>query len=40
VGNLSFEVLEKNWSASEELLFLHGLDIFGFGNWDDISNHI
>lgn len=40
IPTLKFELMESGWSAREELLFLHGLEIFGYGNWDDVAKHI
>lgn len=40
INNLKFRIFDKIWSAKEELLFLKGLEIFGFGNWQDISNYV
>ena len=27
----------NNWSVFEELKFLQGLQIYGYGNWEDVS---
>ena len=33
-------MLDKEWTAEEELLLVEGLERFGFGNWLDISEHL
>lgn len=37
---LDFTLFDQSWGADEELLLVEGLDIFGIGNWDQISEHI
>lgn len=31
---------KSKWTAREEMELLNGIEQFGFGNWEDISNHI
>uniref|UniRef100_A0A0P4VP64 Transcriptional adapter n=1 Tax=Rhodnius neglectus TaxID=72488 RepID=A0A0P4VP64_9HEMI len=31
---------KSKWSAKEELLLLNGIEQYGFGNWENISQHI
>ncbi|KAK9508419.1 hypothetical protein O3M35_005983 [Rhynocoris fuscipes] len=31
---------KNKWSAKEELLLLNGIEQYGFGNWENISQHI
>jgi len=33
-------IFEYGWQADEELLLLEGIEIYGFGNWYDISEYI
>ena len=33
----NFEILDKNWNASEELVFMEALRVCGAGNWETIS---
>jgi transcriptional adapter 2-alpha len=33
-------IYESQWGADEELLLLEAIEMFGFGNWADISDHI
>ncbi|RKP02990.1 hypothetical protein CXG81DRAFT_10088, partial [Caulochytrium protostelioides] len=37
---LNFPLYEAHWGADEELLFVEGLEMFGLGNWDQISEHM
>ncbi|EPQ64290.1 Transcription coactivator component of the ADA and SAGA transcriptional adaptor-HAT complex, partial [Blumeria graminis f. sp. tritici 96224] len=36
----SVPIYDKNWGADEELLLLEGAEIYGFGSWADIADHI
>ena len=40
INKLNFPLLDKDWTAEEELLLVEGLERFGFGNWLDISEHL
>ncbi|KAI8902897.1 hypothetical protein BC833DRAFT_645047 [Globomyces pollinis-pini] len=37
---LDFPMFEGDWGADEELLLVEGLELFGIGNWEHISEHI
>ncbi|KAJ3274611.1 Transcriptional adapter ada2 [Terramyces sp. JEL0728] len=37
---LDFPIFEPDWGADEELLLVEGLEMFGIGNWEHISEHI
>ena len=37
---LDFPIFEGEWGADEELLLVEGLEMFGLGNWEAISDHI
>jgi Myb-like DNA-binding domain/Zinc finger, ZZ type len=37
---LDFPIFEPDWGADEELLLVEGLELFGLGNWETISEHI
>ncbi|KAJ3323657.1 Transcriptional adapter ada2 [Boothiomyces sp. JEL0866] len=37
---LDFPIFESDWGADEELLLVEGLEMFGIGNWEHISEHI
>eukprot|EP00795_Rhopilema_esculentum_P002780 gene2780-1003_t len=38
--NGTFPVLSEDWTAEEEILLLDGVEQHGYGNWDDIADHI
>lgn len=40
IDALDFPIFERNWGADEELLLVEGLELFGIGNWEQISEHI
>lgn len=37
---MQFPLLSLDWSADEEMLLLEGLEMLGYGNWEDVSEHI
>ncbi|KAI9207154.1 uncharacterized protein BJ171DRAFT_292331 [Polychytrium aggregatum] len=37
---LDFSIFDDEWDAEEELMLVEGLELFGLGNWDQISEHI
>src|SRR5262245_5359552 len=37
---LNFPLFEEDWGADEELLLLEGIEMYGLGNWGDVSDHI
>ncbi|KAI8058096.1 hypothetical protein BDF22DRAFT_739499 [Syncephalis plumigaleata] len=40
MDRLTFSILENDWGADEELLFMEGLKTCGMGNWASIGDHI
>eukprot|EP01122_Echinamoeba_exundans_P011271 TRINITY_DN4428_c0_g2_i1.p1 TRINITY_DN4428_c0_g2~~TRINITY_DN4428_c0_g2_i1.p1 ORF type:complete len:540 (+),score=120.83 TRINITY_DN4428_c0_g2_i1:102-1721(+) len=40
IDNMHFPFLSEDWGADEELLLLEGLEINGYGNWEDVAEHI
>lgn len=36
----TYPIFEEDWGADEELLLIQGLETFGFGNWQDVADHI
>ncbi len=40
INKLNFPLFIEDWTAEEELLLFEGLERFGFGNWNDIADHI
>lgn len=37
---LNFPLFEEEWGADEELLLLEGIEMYGMGNWGDVSDHV
>ena len=37
---MNFPLFEEDWGADEELLLLEGIEMYGLGNWGDVSDHI
>lgn len=37
---LDFPLFDLEWGADEELLLIEGLEMFGIGNWEQISEHL
>ena len=37
---MRFPLFTQDWAADEELLLLEAISLYGFGSWDDISEHI
>lgn len=33
-------LFDERWGADEELLLLEAIEMFGFGNWSDIAEHV
>jgi transcriptional adapter 2-alpha len=33
-------IFESDWGADEELLLLEAIEMYGFGNWSDIAEHV
>lgn len=40
VDNIAIPFFEHSWTAEEELLLLEGIEMYGVGNWRDVSEHI
>ncbi|MCH83752.1 transcriptional adapter ADA2-like, partial [Trifolium medium] len=38
--NLSFPLICPDWSADEEMLLLEAIDMYGFGNWNDVADNV
>eukprot|EP01091_Cochliopodium_minus_P010428 TRINITY_DN2759_c0_g1_i2.p1 TRINITY_DN2759_c0_g1~~TRINITY_DN2759_c0_g1_i2.p1 ORF type:complete len:474 (+),score=121.78 TRINITY_DN2759_c0_g1_i2:65-1486(+) len=38
--NMHFPLFVEDWGADEELLLLEAISLYGFGSWDEISDHI
>jgi transcriptional adapter 2-alpha len=37
---LNFPLFDEEWGADEELLLLEGIEMYGLGNWGDVSDHV
>eukprot|EP00698_Gefionella_okellyi_P004390 TRINITY_DN14052_c0_g1_i1.p1 TRINITY_DN14052_c0_g1~~TRINITY_DN14052_c0_g1_i1.p1 ORF type:complete len:592 (+),score=133.18 TRINITY_DN14052_c0_g1_i1:95-1777(+) len=35
-----FPIITREWTADEELLLLEGIETMGFGNWEQIAEHV
>ncbi|XP_065881695.1 transcriptional adapter ADA2-like isoform X2 [Euphorbia lathyris] len=40
MDNLSFPLICPGWNADEEILLLEGIEMYGFGNWAEVAEHI
>eukprot|EP01113_Clastostelium_recurvatum_P029973 TRINITY_DN3631_c0_g1_i3.p1 TRINITY_DN3631_c0_g1~~TRINITY_DN3631_c0_g1_i3.p1 ORF type:complete len:584 (+),score=187.76 TRINITY_DN3631_c0_g1_i3:68-1819(+) len=40
MDNMHFPLFTEDWGADEELLLLEAIDMYGLGNWSDISEHV
>ncbi|KAL5540241.1 hypothetical protein UlMin_044481 [Ulmus minor] len=40
MDNLSFPLLCPDWNADEESLLLEGIEMYGFGNWNEVAEHV
>ncbi|RKP10719.1 hypothetical protein THASP1DRAFT_27477 [Thamnocephalis sphaerospora] len=40
MDRLTFPILDADWGADEELLFIDGLAACGMGNWAGVSDHV
>lgn len=38
--NLSFPLICPDWNADEEMLLLEGIEMYGFGNWNEVAEHV
>ncbi len=37
---MGFPLFEEGWGADEELLLLEAIQMYGLGNWGEISEHV
>ncbi|EGR31009.1 hypothetical protein IMG5_119510 [Ichthyophthirius multifiliis] len=40
INKLNYPLISENWTCEEELLLFEGLQRYGFGNWNDVQDHI
>ena len=40
IDNLSFPLFTMDWGADEELLLLEAVEMYGVGNWTEVSEHV
>ncbi|KAB1222153.1 Transcriptional adapter ADA2 [Morella rubra] len=40
MDNLSFPLMCPDWNADEEILLLEGIEMYGFGNWAEVAEHV
>ncbi|KAK7304853.1 hypothetical protein VNO77_42744 [Canavalia gladiata] len=40
MDNLSFPLICPDWNADEEMLLLEGLEMYGFGNWNEVAEYV
>lgn len=40
ISRMDVEIYGGGWTLLEEMLFIHGLETCGIGNWADISNYV
>ncbi|GAV86755.1 Myb_DNA-binding domain-containing protein/ZZ domain-containing protein/SWIRM domain-containing protein [Cephalotus follicularis] len=40
MDNLSFPLICPEWNADEEILLLEGIEMYGFGNWAEVAEHV
>ncbi|KAJ4848236.1 hypothetical protein Tsubulata_043800 [Turnera subulata] len=40
MDNLSFPLICPDWNADEEMLLLEGIEMYGFGNWTEVAEHV
>ncbi|KAJ6723835.1 TRANSCRIPTIONAL ADAPTER ADA2B [Salix koriyanagi] len=40
MDNLSFPLFCPDWNTDEEILLLEGIEMYGFGNWTEVSEHV
>ncbi|XP_026451289.1 transcriptional adapter ADA2-like [Papaver somniferum] len=39
MDKLSFPLICPDWNADEEMLLVEGLEMYGFGNWEEVAEH-
>uniref|UniRef100_A0A2P2L1B0 Uncharacterized protein MANES_05G167800 n=1 Tax=Rhizophora mucronata TaxID=61149 RepID=A0A2P2L1B0_RHIMU len=40
MDNLAFPLICSDWNADEEMLLLEGIEMYGFGNWTEVAEHV
>ncbi|KAK4486781.1 hypothetical protein RD792_006636 [Penstemon davidsonii] len=40
MDNLAFPLICSDWNADEEMLLLEGIEMYGFGNWNEVAEHV
>lgn len=40
MDNLAFPLICPDWNVDEEMLLLEGIEMYGFGNWTEVSEHV
>lgn len=40
MDHVTTPIFEEGWGADEELLLLEAIEMFGFGNWAEVADHI
>ncbi|KAL2252217.1 UNVERIFIED_CONTAM: Transcriptional adapter ADA2 [Sesamum indicum] len=40
MDNLAFPLICPDWNADEEMLLLEGIEMYGFGNWNEVAEHV
>ncbi|KAL5798100.1 hypothetical protein ACOSQ2_002920 [Xanthoceras sorbifolium] len=40
MDNLSFPLICPDWNADEEILLLEAIEMYGFGNWNEVAEHV
>ncbi|MED6159748.1 hypothetical protein PIB30_045142 [Stylosanthes scabra] len=40
MDNLSFPLITPDWNADEEMLLLEGIEMYGFGNWNEVAEYV
>jgi transcriptional adapter 2-alpha len=40
IEHLTEPIFDRDWGADEERSLLEGILIYGFGNWQDIADHV
>ncbi|XP_059445435.1 transcriptional adapter ADA2 isoform X2 [Corylus avellana] len=40
MDNLCFPLMCPDWNVDEEILLLEGIEMYGFGNWTEVAEHV
>ncbi|XP_027932094.1 transcriptional adapter ADA2a-like isoform X3 [Vigna unguiculata] len=40
MDNLSFPLICPDWNADEEILLLEAIEMYGFGNWNEVAEYV